>query len=135
MSRDRVGAVFKMLRYKLEGRWFDDRNRMAASMDQRTHHRTFRPHKINAVCCHTRNNTDQRTFGCNSSHHYNVLRAMQGNRYTIASTDCLRGGSSDMDLDKNQDTGNTTHTPQTHTRGVDPTPDFPSLAPPKSRRR
>ena len=37
-----------------------------------------------------------------------------------------------MELDKNQDSGNTTHTPQTHTRGVDPTPDFSSLAPPKA---
>jgi len=73
------------------------------------HTNGLRPHKINVVCCHTRNNTDQRTFGCNSSHQYNVLREMGGNRYT-----------------------NTTHTPKTHTRGVDPTPDFPSLAPPKA---
>ena len=34
-----------------------------------------------------------------------------------------------MDLDKNQDSGNTTHTPHTHTRGMDPTPDLPSLPP------
>jgi hypothetical protein len=30
----------------------------------------------------------------------NVLREMRGNRYTTASTDCLRGRTSDMDLDK-----------------------------------
>lgn len=89
---------------------------MAASMEERTHHRTFRPYKINVVCCHTRKNTDQRTFGCNSSHHYNVQRALRGNRHTTASTDYLRGRNSDMDLDKNQDSGNTTHTPKTHTR-------------------
>ena len=100
-------------------------------MDERTNHRTFRPHKINVIWYHTRNNTDQRTFGCNSPHHYNVLRAMRGNIYTIASTNCLRGRTSDMDFDKNQDSGNTTHTPQTHTRRVDPTPDFPPLASPK----
>jgi hypothetical protein len=45
-------------------------------MGERTHHRIFRPHKINMVCCHTRNNTYQRSFGYNSYHHYNVLRAM-----------------------------------------------------------
>jgi len=38
-----------------------------------------------------------------------------------------------MELDKNQDSGNTTHTPQTHTRGVDPTPDFPSPPPPPQK--
>ena len=37
-----------------------------------------------------------------------------------------------MDLDKNQDSGNTTHKPHTHTRGMDPTPDLPSLAHPKT---
>jgi len=37
-----------------------------------------------------------------------------------------------MDLDKNQDSGNTTYKPQTHTRGVDSTPDFPLLNPPKA---
>jgi len=37
-----------------------------------------------------------------------------------------------MDLDKNQDSGNTTHTPHTHTRGMDPTPDLPSLDPSKT---
>jgi len=35
-----------------------------------------------------------------------------------------------MDLDKNQDSYNSTHTPHTHTRGMDPTPDLPSLTPP-----
>jgi len=35
-----------------------------------------------------------------------------------------------MDLDS----GNTTHTSQTHTRGVDPTRDFPSLPPPPPKR-
>ena len=104
---------------------------MAASMDECTHHRTFRPYKISVVYCRTRNNTDRRTSGCNSSHHYNVLLEMRGNRYTTASTDCLRGRISDMDLDKDQDSGNTTHTPHTHARGMHPTPDLPLLAPPK----
>ena len=36
-----------------------------------------------------------------------------------------------MELDKNQVSGHTTHPPQTHTRGVDPTPEFSSLALPK----
>jgi len=57
---------------------------------------------------------------------------MRGYRYTTASTTCLRGRTSDMDLDKNQDSGNTTHTPHTHTRAMDSTPDLPSLAPPKT---
>jgi len=35
-----------------------------------------------------------------------------------------------MDLDKNQDRGNSRHKPYTHTRGIDPTPDLPSLLPP-----
>jgi len=100
---------------------------MAASMEKCTHHRTFRPYKINVVCYHTRNNTDKRTSGSNSSHHNNVLREMRVYRYTTASTNCLRGTTSDMDLDKNQDSGNTTHTPHTHTRGMEPTPDLPSL--------
>jgi len=77
-------------------------NRVAASMDERTHHRTSRHHKIHVASCHTRNNTDRRTFGCNSSLHYNVLRVMRGNRYITASTNCLRGRTSDMDLNKNQ---------------------------------
>ena len=70
-------------------------------------------------------------LGSNSSHHNNVLREMRGNRYTTASANCLRGRTSDVDLDKNQDSGSTTHTPQTHTRGMDATPDLPSLAPQK----
>jgi hypothetical protein len=37
-----------------------------------------------------------------------------------------------MELDKNQVSGHTTHPPQTHTRGVDPTPEFSSLALPKA---
>jgi len=57
---------------------------------------------------------------------------MRGNRYTTASINCLRGRTSDMDLDKNQDSGNTTHTPHTRTSGMDPTPDLPSLALPKT---
>ena len=77
-----------------------------------------------------RNNTEEQTLRCNSSHNYNVLRAMRGN--TTASTNCLRRRTIDIDLDKNQDSGNTTHTPQTHTRGVNPTTDFPSLAPRKA---
>jgi len=39
--------------------------------------------------------------------------------------------TSDMDLDKNQDSGNTTYTLQIHTGGVDPTPVSPSFAPQK----
>jgi len=35
-----------------------------------------------------------------------------GAAYTTASTNCLRGRTSDMDLDENQDSGNTTHTPK-----------------------
>ena len=53
-------------------------------------------------------------------------------------TSCVLCGATDTLLhrltarkDKNQDGGNTTHTPQTHTRGVDPTPEFSSLALPK----
>jgi len=107
---------------------------MAASMDVCTHHRTFRPYKISVVYCRTRNNTDQRTSGYNSSHHYNVLREMRGNRYTTASTNFLRGRISDMDLDKGQDSGNTTHKPHTYTRGMDPTPDLPSLPPPPKKK-
>ena len=34
-----------------------------------------------------------------------------------------------MDLDKSQDNGNTPRTPRIHIRGMDPTPDFPLLAP------
>ena len=37
-----------------------------------------------------------------------------------------------MELDKNQVSGHTTHPPQTHTRVVDPTPKFSSLALPKT---
>jgi len=37
-----------------------------------------------------------------------------------------------MELDKNQVSGNTMRPPQTHTRGVDPTPEFSSLALPKA---
>jgi len=40
-------------------------NRVAASMNELTHHGTFRLHKIDVVCCHTRKNTNQLTFGCN----------------------------------------------------------------------
>jgi len=104
-------------------------------MDECTHHRTVRPYKTSVVYCRTRNNTDQRTFGCISSNHYNVLREMRGNRYTTALTNFLRGRISDMDLDKNQDSGNTTHTPHTHTRGMDPTTDLPSLPPPPPKKK
>ena len=37
-----------------------------------------------------------------------------------------------MELDKNQVSGHATHPPQRHTRGVDPTPEFSSLALPKA---
>ena len=72
------------------------------------------------------------TFGCNSSHHYNVRRAMRRNIYTAASTDWLRGSTRDMDLDKNQDNGVTKHKPETLKRGLDRTHYFPLLAFPKS---
>jgi len=36
-----------------------------------------------------------------------------------------------MNLDKNQDIGNTTHKNHTHTRGMDTTPDITSLPPPQ----
>jgi len=40
-----------------------------------------------------------------------------------------------MDLDKNQDSSNTTHTPHTHSRGMDPTPDLASLLPPPKKKQ
>jgi len=38
-----------------------------------------------------------------------------------------------MDLDKSQDNGTTPRAPQTHIRGMVPTPDFPLLSPTEAR--
>jgi hypothetical protein len=94
-------------------------------MDGRTQNLTFRNHKFNILSCHTRNNTDQRNSGCNSSHRYNVMCFMRGyNTITHWLIAC--------DLDKNLGNGNTTNKPQTHTSWVDHTANLPSLASPKT---